>query len=315
MYYVNPIWMLTKMESILKSTKLLSDERRGEFFAILSGLFFGLIGYFGIRILDENFSIANMLCWRFFLSACFIGCLLLPKRHLLKQHASEIKKTLLYGSLFYSIMSILYFMSSQYVGTGLAMVVFFTYPSMVLLLNWFLYGEPITKRYYFASAVILIGMVFLVDIEEFTFDILGILLGILSAIFYAFYIVFTKKNQSPPLVSTFLVSIGCSVFCGVIALLTHSFIIPNTVSLTVNLISMGVLCTALPILFLLQGLKYISSEKASILSVLEPVFVVIFGVILLDEQISTSHIIGVVIILMGALMTLFNHAPSAQNTR
>lgn len=300
------------MDSLLKSTKLLSHERRGEYFAVLSGFFFGLIGYFGIQILDENFSIANMLCWRFLVSTCFIACLLFPQRHLFKKNTLEIKKTLLYGALFYSIMSILYFMSSQYVGTGLAMVVFFTYPSMVLLLNRFLYGTPITKTYYFASAVILIGMVFLVDIKEFTFDLLGIGLGILSALFYAFYIVFTKKNPSPPMVSTLLVSVGCTVFCGIFAVFTHSFALPNTASLALNLISLGVLCTALPILFLLQSLKYISSEKASILAVLEPVFVVIFGVVLLGEQIGISHILGIVIILMGALMTLFTQGAADQ---
>jgi drug/metabolite transporter (DMT)-like permease len=290
-----------------------SNERRGEFFAILSGFFFSLIGYFGVHIIEENFSIANMLCWRFFISACFIACLLFPQRQLLKQKFSEIKKILAYGSFFYSIMSILYFMSSRYVGTGLSMVIFFTYPSMVMLLNWILYRTRITRIYYFASLIIFVGMILLVDLNQLTFDIVGIVLGLLSALFYAGYIVFTKKNQLPPLVSTLLVSIGSSLLCGLVAFFDHSFIIPTTWSLSINIIGIGILCTALPILFLLQALKYISSEKTSILAVLEPVFVVIFGVFLLDEQITLSNTVGILVILSGALMTLFSQEPE-QNT-
>ena len=67
---------------------------------------------------------------------------------------------------------------------------------------------------------------------------------------------------------------------------------------------MGIICTALPILFFLESLKYISSEKASMLTVLEPIFVVIFGVILMHEPITFIQIIGIITILLGALLTL-----------
>ncbi|BCA94795.1 hypothetical protein TUM19329_11560 [Legionella antarctica] len=50
-----------------------------------------------------------------------------------------------------------------------------------------------------------------------------------------------------------------------------------------------------------------SSEKASILSVLEPVFVVVFGVLLLGETLKPWHALGVVFVLAGALITLFGH--------
>ena len=58
---------------------------------------------------------------------------------------------------------------------------------------------------------------------------------------------------------------------------------------------------------MLYSLKYISSERASILSVLEPVFVVIFGVILLGETLHPWHAVGVVFVLLGAMITLFSH--------
>jgi drug/metabolite transporter (DMT)-like permease len=69
---------------------------------------------------------------------------------------------------------------------------------------------------------------------------------------------------------------------------------------------MAIICTALPILLLLKGLKYISSEKAAIVSVLEPVFVLLSGIILLGETVSVMQIFGTIIILSGAVITLFS---------
>jgi drug/metabolite transporter (DMT)-like permease len=59
-------------------------------------------------------------------------------------------------------------------------------------------------------------------------------------------------------------------------------------------------------LLLLKALKYIDAEKAATLSVLEPVFVLIFGIILLDEKITFIQTIGTIIVLLGALMVLFH---------
>ena len=52
--------------------------------------------------------------------------------------------------------------------------------------------------------------------------------------------------------------------------------------------------------------KYISSEKAAIVSVLEPVFVLLSGIILLGETVSVMQIFGTIIILSGAVITLFS---------
>jgi len=83
-----------------------------------------------------------------------------------------------------------------------------------------------------------------------------------------------------------------------------SISIPYEISTWVNIFGMAFISTTLPILLLLEAMKYISSTKASILSVLEPVFVVIFGIILLDEQINLTQGFGVVIVLAGAMLTL-----------
>jgi drug/metabolite transporter (DMT)-like permease len=176
---------------------------------------------------------------------------------------------------------------------------------MVILLNRIFYKTFISKSYYAAVGLILCGMVLLGGSDYATFDYRGLALGITSALTYAIYVILSKKSSLTPLASTFMVSIGCIATCLFAALLEGTFCIPQDFSVWLNIIAVGTLCTALPMLFLLKALHYISSEKASLLSVLEPVFVLIFGVILLDETVTLIQIIGIIIVLFGAIITLF----------
>jgi len=282
----------------------LSAQQKGSFYAIASGLCYGFIGYFGISLMDEGLSVFNMLFWRFLVTTLFMLIMLIPQYRILLKSFKESLKALFYGMILYSSSGILYFISSQSIGTGLSMVVFFIYPAIVMLFNVIFYKAKISKIYYFAFSMILIGMVLLVDTHKFMLDVFGIVLGILSAILYAFYIIASKDLNISSTLSTFMVSLGCMLTCLISALIDSSFYIPSGFNNWVDISSMALICTAFPILFLLEGLKYISSEKASILSVLEPVFVVILGIILLNEKVTGIRIIGIVIILSGALMTL-----------
>lgn len=283
----------------------MDNQKKGSLYAIISGLCYGLVGYFGISIMHANLSMYTMLFWRFLISSLLIGSLLIFMRKTVDDKFSQMLKVFLFGAIFYSGTAITYFVSSIYVGTGLAMVIFFTYPAIIMLFNWACYRKPIPKMYYAAIALIMVGMVCLTDISELKFDIIGIGMGVISALFYACYIVSNKKTKVHPVVSTLMVSLGCMTTCLILAMVQQSFIIPATLSVWGNVFGMAVICTAVPILLLLESLKYISEEKASILSVLEPVFVVVFGIMLLGEKINLLQVVGIITILSGALITLF----------
>jgi drug/metabolite transporter (DMT)-like permease len=283
-------------------------ETKGTIYALLSGLCYGLIGYFGVNIINSDFSVVNMLFWRFLVSSILITVILLPMIRRLNLNYIEVAKVLFFGAAFYSNSAIFYFLASKYMGTGLAMVAFFAYPAIVILLNRVFYKTKISRSYYSAVILIILGMVLLIIDEQdmFNFDILGIAFGILSATSYAFYIMSSKKNKLTPLTSTLMVSISCAFTCLVVALIDNSFALPNNLFLWKNIVGLGVICTALPILLLLEALKYITPEKASILSVLEPVFVILFGVFFLGETVNQYQALGVLVVLIGAIITLFS---------
>jgi drug/metabolite transporter (DMT)-like permease len=284
-----------------------SQEQRGSLYAILSGFLYGFVGYFGLSAMNGNLSAGSMLFWRFLISSIVILIILIPRLTTIKGSSQAMITAFIGGAIYYGASTLLYFCSSQYIGSGLAMVIFFTYPVIIMLLNYFLYGQLIPRIYYLAAFIILIGMMLLIDMNEVAFDLTGICLGLASSFFYACYILSSKRNKISPEVSSLLVCLGCMVTSFFVAFFGNTLTVPTSGAVWINLLGIGIVATAIPVLLMLHSLKYISSERASILSVLEPVFVVIFGVLLLGEELEPWHALGIVCVLAGALITLFSH--------
>ncbi len=283
----------------------LSNEQKGIAYVVVSGLLYGLLGYFGMTIIAEGFSRYNMLFWRFTIASIFMLFVLLPKIKTLHENPKEISKVFFYGAIFHGVSVIFYFISATYIGTGIAMVLLFLYPAIVIFLNYLFHQAKITKTYYYSISLILLGLVLLVDIANLKFNILGITFGILDAVFYAFYVITSKSSKvSSPTVATFAMTLGCAFIALIFALIDHSFQFPSSPTLWFNVIGMGVICTALPILCFLKGLRYIDSAKSSILGVSEPLAVMFFSYLLLGETMTSLQFIGAMMILLGAIIVL-----------
>lgn len=284
---------------------VLSNEIKGVIYVILSGLFYGLLGYFGINALFFSGEIANMLFWRFFIGALFIGVFLAPQLKKIEFDWPKVAMIFTAAGIFYGFGTFAFFAASQHLGTGIAMVLFFTYPAIVVFSNWLLYRKKITKGYMVAIILILLGLLLLVELK-LNFNYQGIILSLISAAGYAFYIMASKKNTLHPLLAAWLVCTGCALFCFVFSLANDAFFIPSDMHFWLHGLGLGIVATAVPILLLLQGLKYISSEKAAMLGVLEPVFVAFTGVLLLGERLVFIQVLGIVVVLAGALLSLLS---------
>ena len=116
--------------------------------------------------MNADLSVTNMLFWRFFLAALFMLPIVVLQYKNIFSSFKENLKIVFYGMAFYSTSAIAYFIGSNYIGTGLTMVVFFIYPAIVMLFNCILYNAKISKMYYLAFSMIIIGVVFLADLQE-----------------------------------------------------------------------------------------------------------------------------------------------------
>jgi len=284
--------------------KHISESNKGLLFCIFSGMLYGPLGYFGVNVLAEGLSITNMLLWRFTVSCAFISIILLPKIKFIKFDLNILIGQLIIGMLTYGPFSYFYFKASTYIGTGLAMVIFFTFPAFVMLFRRIIYKTKVPRIYNVSMCVIFCGLLLLMEADEIKADLRGIGLAMISSALYAVYIVASnsRSHSSPPLVSCFSITIGAILSYLFLANLDDSFFIPTSFVAWQNLIGIGLIATAIPTVFLLQGMKYVSAEKASILSVLEPVIVLLIGVSALGEEINFLQTIGAFVIITGAFL-------------
>lgn len=274
----------------------------------LSGVLYGFLGYLGTSVLRENISIATMLFWRFFIAGSWILFFVLRKYmqqgaiHTISKQTAFLM--FLLGAIGYAGSSVFYFIASEYTGTGLAMVMFFSYPIIVALMSWAMTRQRIGAHTIAMLFVMVVGFFLLEDSSTQQIDVLGIIFGVIASLCYAIYVVGSKRVTSIQMdsnVLTTIVCFGCAAVFLLLSIASNSFVVPASLKGWGYLVALGVLATAVPIQLMLEGLKYVSSMRASIISVIEPLITVFVGVLLLDESISQLQLIGAIIILSSAL--------------
>jgi len=277
----------------------------------ISGILYGFLGYLGIGILREHFTISTMLFWRFFIAGCWI-LIFVMIRNSFKEIISYFDKRTLFamfalGGIGYAGSSAFYFVACKYTGTGLAMVIFFSYPIFVALSSWLMHKKTLSINTLCLLVTMILGLFLLKDANNH-FDMMGILFGLIAAACYAFYVVGSKQMTAHIINSNFLTTIicfGCAFIFLILSLSSHSFTFPQSSNTWLHLLALGVLATAIPIQLMLEGLKYVSSMRASIISVLEPLVTIFVGILLLGETISQLQLLGAFIILGSAVLVQF----------
>ena len=286
---------------------------RASVLVAISGILYGFLGYLGTNVIRDEISISTMLFWRFFIAAIWIFFFLLFK-HVKQTTINYPDKSTLFlifilGAIAYAGGSGFYFLSSQYIGTGLAMVIFFSYPIMVAIISWLLHGSKLNPGIILTLILITLGLFLIHNSSSAEMSSLGIAFGIINALCYALYLLVSKRLSRIAIDSdiyTIMVCIGSFVIFLILALATHSFVFPSSLKTVGYLLALGILATAIPIQLMLEGLKHISSLRASIISVLEPLITMIVGFILLNESISSLQITGALLILGSTLAVQFN---------
>lgn len=298
------------MTSTKQHTFLSDLAIRGTMLVILSGLLFGWMGFFGTRLIKSDFSVENMLFWRFLAAAAWIlGWMMITRKKKSNNSLNYIEfiKIFFFGAMSYSGASAFYFLASEHIGTGIAMVIFFSFPVFVSFFAWVSGTWKLNKIAVIALTAVMMGLTLLKGNGEMSLSLTGISLAIVASFCFAVY-VFGSQHTTKGLDSrmlTLLVCVGNALVFLVLSLCFHKMVFPISWQAWFYICALGIIATALPIQLLLDGLKYISPVKASILSVLEPVVTMLVGMLMLNESMTWLQSTGIIIILLGAILIQF----------
>ena len=217
---------------------------------------------------------------------------------------------LLLGALAIAVPFMLIALGELTVPSGLAGVLASTTPIFVALFSPVLgYNTRINRRQGAGLIVGLIGVALVVG-AHFVGS-LGQLLGALAVLGAAasgglssFVVALQYKDKSIPASTTsfFSLSVGALLTLPV-ALITAPHELPGTRAV-LAVIVLGLLCTALAFMLYYSLIDQIGEERASLATYLTPVFALFYGVLLLGESLTVAAVIGLVLIIVGAEITL-----------
>ncbi len=279
----------------MKRTAHNSFEGYGEI--IVAAVLWSLAGILAKKII--GMPVQSIIFYRNTFAFMIIFMFLLISGNLNKIKLKDKKIYLVLFSILQIATMLAYFVSILKASVSVAVLLLYTAPVYITVLSPALLKERQTKQGIIALFLSIAGIILIVDPEKLDFSrSTGIMAGIISGVMYAFQIM-TSKHISQTYAGYTQAFWSFSV--AMLILLPAGFIPVNVVfENIVYLILLAIFPTILAVSLYFNGLKKVKASSASILGLIEPVSAVILAVIILDEKISMSVLIGGALILAGA---------------
>ena len=196
------------------------------------------------------------------------------------------------------------------VPSGLAGVLVSTTPMFVALFAPFL--DPameINRRQGAGLAVGLLGVALVVGVHFIgSLDQLVGALALLGAAacgaLSGFVVKMQYKDKGVPASTTSLFALGVGALLTLpVAIVTAPRELPG-MRAVLAVVALGLVCTAVAFMLYYQLIDHIGEERAALSNYLTPAFALFYGVLLLGESLTITMVIGLVLIILGAEITL-----------
>ena len=215
---------------------------------------------------------------------------------------SKVFKYSFFGAILYLSSSIADFIGLLYISASLERAVLFTFPIYVFLLSSDLSRITFSKVVLIVSTVLGLAIMFNPTVDNHLIDtLIGISLVFLSAIFWALFIIYSKRavsNISPTIFTS-------TYMCITTVLLLFGFIIDSknfTTFLTLQthtmiyLVFLAIFCSIIPSYLMSFGLKKINASLAAVISAMGPIVTLGLDVVILNHNLALNEIIGAIIV-------------------
>ena len=286
------------------------DKKLIVFFPVIAGILWGSGGIFVRAFNDFGFHTLSIFVSRVIPATIllFIMLLICDKKSL-KIDIKDIWVFIGTGLIATLPSSVFYNESLLNVSLSLAALLLGLSPVFALIISVVLFKEKLTSRKIFCLVIALIGCLFVSGVLEtsgFKWSGWGIIAGLLSALTWAIYGVFSKiaiKKNYSTLTILFYNFFICSVF--LIPFTQWDLFITYTATNTLENIILGIVFYAiitivLPYFLFNYALKYMDNGEATILyGGAEPIAATIFGALIFAEYPSILNMIGIIITILS----------------
>jgi drug/metabolite transporter (DMT)-like permease len=189
-----------------------------------------------------------------------------------------------------------------------AVILLYAYPSIVTVASVFLLKERLSPQKALALPLTFVGAVLVAGAQEFeegfSFNMVGIALGIYAAFGAAVYYIWGKKFLGKYSANTVILYMTVLSIPGLVIIANPFEFLRNAVPINgwLYMIAIGFFPGTVGFVVSMVALNHIEASKASIVASIEPVAAVAIAVVVLLEAVNELQIIGVVLVFAGVIL-------------
>ena len=278
-----------------------AEERRGTAAILVSAGSYGFLSILGKLALASGVDVLPLAAWRFLIGAALVWVVLAARRRPLPPLRRWPGLTAL--GLLYAIDSLGYLAALQWVPASTAVLLFYVYPVVVVLLAAIFLGERLTRRKLVATAAALAGCALTVGSGISGGRPLGLLLVVVAMLALSGYIVASRPIMAslPAHGSAAVTLTSTALILTAAALGFDDMRLEGGTRGLAYVLLLSIVCTALPITLFLVGIRYVGAGRAAVYSTIEPLVTVALAAVVLQERIAPLQYAGGALILAAIL--------------
>lgn len=196
-------------------------------------------------------------------------------------------------------------MALTQLSASLTVLLLYTYPVIVCIAAWFFFKEKMDAIGVLTIPIVLTGLICLVWNDLSFTHAAGLSFGVGSSVFYAFYVLGSKRllNSADPLISVAIIQMSAGIILSILNLRD----IPRVVSILEAawpiLLATVFISTVFAMAFFIMALQKLKASEASILGTLEPLSAVVLASFFLQEKMTGIQVLGGSLVL-GSLVAI-----------
>ena len=266
-----------------RSARAAARRWQGVLLVAISAAGFASIGLFARVAAASGASLLTVLALRFVLAGILLALVLL-------------------GALGYTAQSFCFFSALNHLTVGLAVLLLYLHPALVLLAGAALGRQRLTPRKAALAAASFAGILLTVR-GDLAGTPVGLAFGIGAALIYTNYILvgehLTPRTGVIP-AATVIVLSAAVMFC--LGTLVEGVRWPGTTGGWLAVAGIAVLGTALATVTFFAGVQRIGAGDAATLSTLEPVVALVLAFVFLGEQLGAVQLAGALLVIASAAL-------------
>jgi drug/metabolite transporter (DMT)-like permease len=280
---------------------------RATLLIILSALSFGSISVLTVLVTAAGVPLLTAMAWRYLLGVTLLGAVARPGR-IRSIPTLRVVQLVVTGGCGQALITYLSLHALEYIPVGPLAFLFYTYPAWVALLAALRKTERLTSVRVIALTLALAGVTIMVGAPTEKLNPIGVMLALGSALLYSAYLPALEHVQAgiPAVIATFLLIGGAAIAFVMAALLTGELFIPAGIMVWSEILVLAVISTVVAFLTLIKGLAVLGPVRTSIVATVEPFFTATLGVLVLGNQMSTTTLLGGILIAGAVLLIQWN---------